>query len=163
MRLGQYEEYDPGLWEGSIYYEDIPMEGVYDFEEWISQEWPSETRFMENWIEQGGTAEEAVAQLEAAGTGGGFVDIIKSIFGIVTPVAISALTASQKAAAQQAALQKALTTTSIGTSLPTTLGAGLTGLTSSLPLLAGIGILGYFIFRGKGNNGGPRRRSRRRK
>jgi len=150
MRFGQYEEYYENLWEGSIY-DEIPMDynGVED--------WPSETRFIAQYLEQQG---ESVGEI-AAGSGG-ILNIVKSILGIATPVVTSMLTASQQQATQQSALQRALTTSS---GLPTsTLGASLSGLTSNLPLLAGIGVLGYFLFRGKGDKRPPyRRRSTKRR
>ncbi len=73
---------------------------------------------------------------EMTAESGGILNIVKSILGIATPVVTSMLTASQQQATQQSALQRALTTSS---GIPTsTLGASLSGLTSNLPLLAGI-------------------------
>ena len=146
-RFGQYEDFDPGMWES--YYEPVdlystewPSEARYIYP---TQEWPSETRYVDIYGQQV-TADDAVV------SGSSLQDIIKSILGIAAPVITSALTAeqAQKAAEAKTAAAALAATTTTSTTSPLT-ASMLSGITSNLPILAAIAIGGFLLLgRGKG-------------
>jgi len=154
-RFGQYEEFDPGMWESSIYDADYGDYYTWNNIETDTGEWPSETRFLDIYQQQVDAAGAVVAG------GGGLLDIVKSILGIAAPVITSALTA-QQLQAQAEAQQAAKTAAAKAGASPLTAGFSLSSITSNLPLLAAIGLGAYFLLgRRKGSSPG-RRRARKR-
>jgi len=147
-RFGQYEDFDPGMWES--YYEPVdlystewPSEARYIYP--VQEEWPSETRYVDLYGQQV-TADSPVV------SGSSLLDVVRSILGIAAPVVTSALTAeqAQKAAEAKAAAATAATA-AVQTSTTSPLTASmLSGITSNLPILAAVVIGGYLLLgRGK--------------
>ena len=154
-KFGQYEDFDPGMWES--YYEPVdlystewPSEAGYIYP---TQEWPSETRYVDIYGQQV-TADGAVV------SGSSLLDVVKSIFGIAAPVVTSALTAEQaeRAAEARTAATAAAQTTAVQTSTTSPLTASmLSGITSNLPILAVV-VIGGFLLLSKEKGKKSRRR-----
>ena len=145
-----YYEWDPGMWENwSMDYSDYsdwytPGEPAVD-------EYPSETRYVTQYQEQ-----QAALQAQVS-SGSDFLSILKSILTIATPLATTLLTKTTTPPV-----------TAPKTILPTTaslasIGSIFSGITSNIPLLAGIGVGAYFLLRRRGNGKSYRRKNRRRK
>ncbi len=163
--FGQYEVFDPGLWESYSYTEDIafdfynPLEDVgYDFynppieDVSILEEWPSEARYVDEYIAM---QEAQTAQIAEVVKSGSILDILKglvSMASIATPVLTAALTSKQTqaaATARTAAAQQAAIATQEASLLPSSITSILSQVTSNLPLLAVAAIGGYFILKRK--------------
>jgi len=172
-RLGQYEVFDPGMWEGYDFSwdYDLPSYEIPYYEAPVGEDWPSETRYVEpyqvqqeaiqapveDWPSESRYVETYQAQQEAIQAkvegGSGFFDILKSIIGLTTPVATSILRAEKK---QPTVTQRPTTTTAIGVPVKTAgIGASIQGIvgtiTSNPLLLAGLGIGGFLLLRGRGD------------
>lgn len=99
-----------------------------------SEEYPSETRYVASYQEQ-----QAAIQ-ETAQAGGGFFDTLKSIFGVVAPLVMTAVKGGTTVAQKKGAVAKA------GVTAP---GGLLASVTSSPLLLGGLAVGGYLLLRGR--------------
>ncbi len=152
-KLGQYEDFESGIWEG--WSGEINIDASILPEDFVDIYSPYYDPATNSLVLPSDISTSIVST--AASSGSSLLDAIKSILGIAAPVAAAALTADQKAAAVKAAADAAAAKAAVGTT--TTSAAGfLSGITSNLPLLAVIAVGGYFLFGRKGGKGSTSKR-----
>lgn len=119
----------------SAYYD--PGTGVTEMTS--TYDYPSESRYVTSYQEQQATIQAQVA------SGGGFLNIFKSILGIAAPVVTSIVKAGQTPTTT--VLPKTSTGVPVRTS---SIGGIISSITSSPILLIGLGVGGFLLLRGRG-------------